>query len=160
MASIVFMGIVLFLGFAAEPVTAYGNAHGDITPPTISSPENVTMTEGTTGRTIIWVCSDDNPYGYVIFNNGTISDYGAWDTSPIEIVFELDGLGVGIHNITVVVRDMAGNMSFDTVWVTVTSAEPAPFFNLTSMDYLLAVGILGGITVIVIIALRRKRLTA
>lgn len=132
----------------------------DSTPPSISHPENVTIAHGTTGRNITWTCSDDNPYGYVIFNNKSIANYGEWTTSPIEIVFELDGLAIGIHNITLLIRDTAENMAFDTVWVKITdtdtTATVTPDEDRLTLTLLIAGGVIGAVVVIAVLVLRAR----
>ncbi|MFQ5978854.1 MAG: nitrous oxide reductase family maturation protein NosD [Candidatus Heimdallarchaeota archaeon] len=101
----------------------------DLARPSIDMPWDFAYEMGTVDHNITWQPSDNNPAGYRIYQNdspGTIID---WDGSTITIV--VDGLGLGVYNFTLVVRDVAGNWASDTVWVTVIDTTP-PTVIITS----------------------------
>jgi len=89
----------------------------DITPPTINHPDDVEYVEGTTGHTITWSPSEAHPSHYVIYRNGSQVAFGDWNGSSIAL--NVDGLGVGGYNYTLVVYDASSNWCCDTVFVTV-----------------------------------------
>jgi len=91
----------------------------DDTSPSIDSPADVPMDEGTIGLSITWTPSDTNPDSYEILINGSQDISGFWTTS---VIYSLDGLAIGVHNFTLIVYDKTGQSTNDTVIVTVIDA--------------------------------------
>ena len=87
----------------------------DKTSPTLSQPEDVTYTFGSTGNSITWDASDLTPRCYNVSIDGTNVINAEWNGSTI--VVSVDGLTVGDHSIYLVVYDQVGNMNDDFVTV-------------------------------------------
>ncbi|MHA1493795.1 MAG: SBBP repeat-containing protein, partial [Candidatus Thorarchaeota archaeon] len=86
--------------------------------PLISHPIDISYVEDTTGHSIAWEVSDDNPEAYIVYRDGTQVDDGQWD--GFDIAINIDGLNSGVYNYTLVVIDGSHNQASDTVTVTVT----------------------------------------
>ncbi len=104
-------------------ITAYDDFPSvwtDETHPTIDSPSDVIITEGTSGKHITWHASDTYHLSYKIILNHMVLVEELWSHS--EITFSLDDLWDDTFNITLLVSDGAGNTAVDCVNVTVLSA--------------------------------------
>jgi plastocyanin len=88
-------------------------------PPTIDDISDFSYEEGTTGYTITWNPSDNNPDWYNVTRNGVIivGEDGAWDGSSITIL--VDGLAIGTYTYICTVYDAHGNSVYDTVIIEV-----------------------------------------
>jgi len=86
--------------------------------PSVDSPDDITYEEGTSGYSISWTATDNNPDSYIIYREGVVVDSGSW-TSGVPITINVDGLTVGSYNYTIVVTDASNNTATDTVIVTV-----------------------------------------
>ncbi|MHA2365398.1 MAG: NosD domain-containing protein [Candidatus Hodarchaeales archaeon] len=92
----------------------------DIQNPVLETPSDITYEEGEVGNVILWNATDDYPFIYVIFQNGTLIENGTWSsTTSIEI--NVDSLAIGTYNYTIVVYDAKGQSTQGTVIVTVTT---------------------------------------
>ncbi|MBY8996320.1 MAG: hypothetical protein KGD60_01215 [Candidatus Thorarchaeota archaeon] len=89
----------------------------DDTLPIIDNPDDIEYSEGSTGNTIVWVASDQNPSTFTIYRDEIIIRSDAWTGAPI--LQSIDGLAIGVYNYTVVVTDTSGNWVSDEVNVTV-----------------------------------------
>ncbi len=125
----------------------------DRTAPTISSPDDIEMTEGLMGITINWTGSDENPTLYEIYVDGILEDSGSW-TSGAAITESLDGLAVGTYNYTIVLIDIAANTVTDQVIVTV-QAGGLPSFITDNLLYI-AIGV-GAILIVGAVVCMRRR---
>lgn len=94
----------------------------DSVKPVISSPPDVTFTEGETGRKITWTASDIHPYVYEILKDGNKIDSNSW-TNDADIGISLDGLTFGNYNYTIIVEDESGNQSVNSVMVSVLNDD-------------------------------------
>ncbi len=146
----------------------------DNTAPTVDSPPDVTIYQGTAGAAVVWTASDDHPSRYVIQLNGTEYDSGPWSGGLI--VLPLENLSVGHYEFTISVYDGAENSASDTVVVTVTSppwpglvgpttttgpTTTPPGLGVDPMLLMLAGGsIIGVIVVIAAVRYIRKRRAA
>jgi len=90
----------------------------DATNPSSDSPADDTIEYNSSIDDVTWTVTDVNPDKYEIWKNGTIDQSGSY-TSGVGIVYELDGLALGIYNLTIFVNDTTSNFDIDTVWVTV-----------------------------------------
>jgi parallel beta-helix repeat protein len=97
-------------------VTIYDN------PPTIDSPMDKGYNFDTTGHTITWHPFDLNPFGYYIYQDGSLASSNSWSGSNVQI--SVDGLSIGVHYFMLVVNDTSDNKASDTVQVTVWDTEP------------------------------------
>lgn len=145
-------------------------------PPVVSSAEDLTYTEGTTGHEIVWEVSDDNPYLYYIFkdDNPTPVVMQTWDGS--DITLNVDGLSVGTYNYTLFVVDFSANIAYSSIIVTVTPASSTTTtttstttsttntttngtggFNINTMTLLITVGGVVVVAIIVVIIWKSKQ---
>ncbi len=98
----------------------------DMTDPTIDNPGDVLYEQGSTGNSITWHPWDENPAFYIIVRDGVPFGYGFWNSSSEVISVSVDGLSPGAHNFTIMVFDVPGHYTTDTVWVTVTADTTDP----------------------------------
>ncbi|MFW9964355.1 MAG: hypothetical protein ACFFCX_12365 [Candidatus Sifarchaeia archaeon] len=105
----------------------------DSTPPTIDSPSDMTISEGDVTKNITWSPSDANPSSYEVFDDSVSWQSGSWDGSTITV--QLSSLGLGTHNVTLVVWDAAGNSASDQVDVTVVDGTPPSIDSPTNVTY-------------------------
>ncbi len=108
----------------------------DTTPPTINNPSDIEYIEGTTGHSITWSPYDAYPASYEVYRNGSLIESGGWSGDSITI--NVDGLGIGSYNYTIVVYDKSGNWAKDTVFVTVKEApdtDPPTIDHPADIEY-------------------------
>ena len=105
----------------------------DLTIPTIDSPDNQTIYEGSTMNSIVWSPSDDYPVSYQILRDGSELVTDDWDGGNISI--SIDGLGLGTYNYTIVVFDIGGNSVTDTVWITVLDGTAPTIDSPADIEY-------------------------
>lgn len=94
----------------------------DGTNPMIPSESDIAYPEGYSGESITWTPSDLHPISYQVWKNGTPVFSGSWNITGESITVFVDGLSVALHNYTLVVTDIGGNIGKDEVFVTVFSA--------------------------------------
>ncbi|MDH5646115.1 MAG: BspA family leucine-rich repeat surface protein, partial [Candidatus Heimdallarchaeota archaeon] len=100
--------------------TITDGGYNDVTPPVISSPEDIFYVVGSIGNQISWNLDDINPNIYnVTHNGGLFTTSTAWTNGAVNV--DIDGLSGGIHVFTIFVYDLDFNMATDTVYVTVKS---------------------------------------
>ncbi|MFQ5977815.1 MAG: hypothetical protein ACE5OZ_06795 [Candidatus Heimdallarchaeota archaeon] len=105
-----------------SPSKAKGIADSiDFVAPTIDQPADISYEKGTTGNVLTWNPADAKPATYEIFRDATSIVSDSWNGSAISL--NVDGLGVGSYNYTLVVFDVGLNSKADTVIVKVT--EPS-----------------------------------
>jgi ABC-type transport system substrate-binding protein len=90
----------------------------DTTPPSVSSPADITYDVGDTGNQIIWNAFDIFPGGYNITQNEVLQENKTWTNESITI--SVDGLAAGTYVYRLTVWDLAGNIEYDEVTVVVT----------------------------------------
>ncbi|MFQ5980677.1 MAG: beta strand repeat-containing protein [Candidatus Heimdallarchaeota archaeon] len=89
-------------------------------PPTVSSPDDLTIEDDSTGNNLSWDISDANAinagFDVFIYVNGSLDDSqtGLVNTTSF-YNYSLDSLPVGGYNITIVVFDSSGNFATDMV---------------------------------------------
>lgn len=94
----------------------------DQTCPSVSAPQDLTITEGNDTAKIVWTACDLHPHSYKVFRDGLLLQSGSWTSISQEIVISLADLEVGVHNFTIAFIDSSNNEGVDTVMVTVQSA--------------------------------------
>jgi hypothetical protein len=104
---------------------------GDITPPTINSPLDISISEGEDIE-ITWEASDPNPSHFEIIS---ITDEEVivsenWDGQSITYIFT--DLMVGSYNFRCIVYDTSGNVAFDDITLTITESRSSPGFDIFS----------------------------
>ena len=104
----------------------------DFSPPSVSSPPDLEITQGEKKVIICWETYDAFPDSYSIQDNG---DYVVQPTSWKEttILFPLTDLETGTHNITLSLYDKKGNNARDLVWVAVRSTHTPLPTTITSL---------------------------
>ncbi|MGY5861434.1 MAG: NosD domain-containing protein [Candidatus Thorarchaeota archaeon] len=105
--------------------SVYVTVNPDTTPPTISSPSDISFELGETGYEIAWSGFDVNPQAYEIFANETLLCWRPWNSSSESMVVDLEGTPVGAYNYTINAIAIGGNAT-DTVIVTVTPDVTPP----------------------------------
>ena len=89
----------------------------DTVTPTIDSPPDFEYEVGSMGNSISWSVSDLDARVYEIHRNGLLIRSESWDGSDIQ--YNVDGLSVGLYNITLTICDGTGNQASDTVTIDV-----------------------------------------
>ena len=93
----------------------------DIDDPTITNPPDYSYNFSTTGHNILWNATDENPYMFYVYRNGSLYDSGSY-TNDTFIDVDIDGLNVGMWNFTVYVNDTFGNFITDLVFILVNAS--------------------------------------
>ncbi len=94
--------------------------------PVLTVPANVTYVNGSVGHIISWMVTDASASTptYTLFDNNSSIASGAW-SSFVPISYNVDGLTIGTHNLTIVASD-GNNVSVqDTVFVNVLNGPPS-----------------------------------
>ncbi|MFX1515343.1 MAG: hypothetical protein ACFFC6_03480 [Promethearchaeota archaeon] len=93
-------------------------------PPNVNSPSDITYQEGSTGHEIVWTLTDpnNNPSTYIVYKDGQqyFGDY--WSSGDI-VEVNIDSLGVGAYNYTIIAFDTTSLFTEDTVIVTITPRQ-------------------------------------
>ncbi len=112
----------------------------NVNPLLFPSPD-VSYYYGVNGNTIQWTVTDSstNATWFVLYQDGYGVKSGNWSSIDV-ISFGVDGLGIGMHNFTVVVNDGLGCFASDTIWVTVLNHVP---FVVSPEDEAFSVGATG-----------------
>ncbi|MGY5873435.1 MAG: hypothetical protein RTV72_14385 [Candidatus Thorarchaeota archaeon] len=126
--------------------------------PVVTSPDDISFENGTTGHTLNWSATDTSPAGYVIEVDGVEVARELWDGSSDNVTLILDDLGVGVHECEITFYEASGLYATDMVNVNIT----APPTSTTGTDflsqYLPIILVAGGlVVVIIIIIVVRKR---
>ncbi|MHA1389301.1 MAG: right-handed parallel beta-helix repeat-containing protein [Candidatus Thorarchaeota archaeon] len=123
--------------------------------PTIDHPPDIEYVAGDSGYNITWLPQDAYPDYYEIFINETLYESGNWVRNGSEIMVFVDGYDIGVHNFTIVVYDMVGQTTTDSVFVRVltppSGTSPPP--STQPLDYFrIAQIIVSVVSIVVIIA--------
>jgi hypothetical protein len=87
--------------------------------PVLSSPTDMTFTEGSSSsEIIIWSVTDDFNGTYMLYKNGALINSGTWNGSD-SISVDVSNLTQGTYNFTLSVIDFSGNTNSDMVSVDV-----------------------------------------
>lgn len=121
--------------------------------PAITSPADIPYVASTTGHSISWTITDDTTgrTSYMIYRNGTRVSNGTW-SSGVAVSINVDGLGIGKYNYTIVASDGVGGSVQDTVLVTVTPATNTEFLLLLILVIIIAI-----IIIVILVLLEKKR---
>ncbi len=102
--------------------------------PTIDNPSDITYEVGSTGNSITWHPSDNNPHMYNITRNGALVDSDLWDGE--NIIVNVDDLSLGTYIFICTVNDTDGNSASDAVNVMVVlDAIPPTIDNPLNISY-------------------------
>ncbi|MFX1483155.1 MAG: CARDB domain-containing protein [Promethearchaeota archaeon] len=102
-------------------------------PPLISSPNDISFEYGTTGNSLTWYVSGNNPDGYTLYENDVPVDSGDWHIG-VPYIVDLDALPLGSYNYTLQLWDSNGKWSRDVVWVYVQDTT-SPTINTPADIY-------------------------
>ncbi|QEE16957.1 hypothetical protein DSAG12_02788 [Promethearchaeum syntrophicum] len=125
----------------------------DTDKPVINSPDDISYISTTTGNNITWTVSDNNPYQFQLFIDEIGQGVNIWDEN--ELVFNIDGLSIGSHNVTLWICDNEGNWVQDQVNVTVINGQIPSKFSGLAIGSISAIFILG--IMISIFIIKRKK---
>ncbi|TFG28515.1 right-handed parallel beta-helix repeat-containing protein [Candidatus Thorarchaeota archaeon] len=89
---------------------------------------------GTTGNTMTWNSSALNPGTYELLINGTLQGHVAWDGGAIAA--DVDGLSVGVYNVTLIAYHVSGHWLANQSILTVVDTS-APTWTVTPEDQIL-----------------------
>jgi ABC-type transport system substrate-binding protein len=120
----------------------------DTTPPVLIDHPDIEYREHETDVEINWNATDEYPAQYLILQNGTVFDSGAWNGSIINI--GLDGLARGFYNYTLIITDVGGHQVSDTVTVTVLAGGVIPILPGLPISLASLLITLGSVLVIVL----------
>jgi hypothetical protein len=111
-------------------VTVYDNSAPIFT----LTASNTTVSEVSSSNYVSWVVTDLNPSTYVIYRDGSPGSPIAW-SSGNTLSHGIDDLSQGIYNVTIVVSDSSGNLSTQTVWVTVVDLTAPSLISPDDIEY-------------------------
>ena len=104
----------------------------DTIDPVVSNLQDIQFEIGSTGQNLTWTLRDTNPSSYEILVNSSVLMSGTWNSTGENITISLDTLTVGIHNMTIIATDIAGNNASDVVIVTVLPESTTGITNTTT----------------------------
>ncbi|MHA2254070.1 MAG: hypothetical protein ACXAD7_27205, partial [Candidatus Kariarchaeaceae archaeon] len=81
-------------------------------------PGNLTFTENSTDRILIWNAQDNHYDNYTVYQDGSLFDEGNW-TSSDDIIVNINILPRGSYSITIVIQDTSGNLLSNTTIITI-----------------------------------------
>jgi hypothetical protein len=118
-----------FGNIATDEVAVTVTTPADTTAPTISSPPDMQVTQGST-QFITWVVNETYPHMYVLSVGGTPVASGAY-TNGAPITLPINTSALGTFNYTISVNDTSGNSATDEVTVRVVSTIDTTAPNIT-----------------------------
>ena len=124
------------------------NPDGD---PIINHPDNITYVVGSTGNTIVWHPSDENPSSFKVTREGIQVNSSSWNDDPITV--NVDGLSVGNYTYKCTVYDTSGQNASDTVIVRVIEQISEFIWNMIFT----IIAVIGIATVIKVVSAKHKR---
>ncbi len=105
----------------------------DSTKPAVSSSSDIVYELGSNGNHIKWNVTELDPDHYDIYRNRLIVHHVLWNGGAIN--HSIDGLSVGLYNITIVAYDGSGNSDADTVFVEVVDTVAPSIDSPNDIDY-------------------------
>ncbi|MCH8908621.1 MAG: hypothetical protein IH840_16160, partial [Candidatus Heimdallarchaeota archaeon] len=106
----------------------------DTIDPGLDAPPDILYEYDDLQNQIIWTATDTNPDLYEVYRNGSTINSGGW-ISGAPIIIEVDLLGVGTYNFTIVVNDTSNNFVINTVWVTIQDTTNPTINNHIDIEY-------------------------
>ncbi|MHA2026127.1 MAG: hypothetical protein ACW98U_09520 [Candidatus Thorarchaeota archaeon] len=165
------------IGYAEGTSSLIGIFHmiRDNNTPVVNSPTDINKEVSETGYEIVWNGTDLSPAAYMILKDDVELSRGFWNSSTEEFSVDVDGLGVGSYNYTIVLYEASGLSTSDTVMVEVVADSPPPngvttttttttastptggIIDFLTENMLLVGGIAGvGVILIIIVIVRRR----
>ena len=128
----------------------------DVDAPSISSPENIEITNEIQTYSIVWKVSDIFPYTYnITLNDKLIVDSTYWTNGSITI--ELSNLEISDYNLTINLYDALGQHSKDSILLRKMTDSSAPNSSETDPIVYLLIGSVSGVIVLIDIVQMRRR---
>ncbi len=137
--------------------------------PVVQSPADIIKEVSETGE-IVWNATDLSPAAYMIFKDDVEISRGFWNSSSEEFRVNVDGLGIGSHNYTIVLYEASGLSVSDTVMVEVledstlvTTTPPTSTTGTTTTPdgfdpiLLIMIGAVVGVVIIVVIIVMKMK---
>ncbi|MHA2100899.1 MAG: hypothetical protein ACW99A_19675, partial [Candidatus Kariarchaeaceae archaeon] len=96
----------------------------DETDPNVDVPQaDDLIVEGTTDNFVNWTVSDNHPDNFTIYQTGSNGTeiavkQGSWSDGE-NLFYNIDGLGLGTYNFTILIQDLSGNTASSTAIITV-----------------------------------------
>ncbi|MHA2253343.1 MAG: right-handed parallel beta-helix repeat-containing protein, partial [Candidatus Kariarchaeaceae archaeon] len=88
----------------------------------IESPDDLRYLVGASNQFLSWNISDNYPFKYTIYRNGTEIAFDSWSSYEL-IYISVSGLALGVYNYTLVADDVSGNIVNHSVLVYVFQAS-------------------------------------
>lgn len=109
----------------------------DLKIPDLTSPSgNFSYNETETGNYLTWQVFDIYPDYFELLVNGTSVSSGSWSNS-LNITLNIDGLQLGINNLTLIVYDKSGNYNFTISYVEIFDViDPVILSSTSDVSYL------------------------
>jgi surface protein len=104
-----------------------------LTYPDVSSPDDYSYEQGTTGNLIEWIVGDKNPEIYNVTLDGIRYTEDNWTNGTISL--NIDDLVAGVYEFIIYVYDADGSMALDIVIVTVVDTTPSDISNPNDFNY-------------------------
>jgi len=140
----------------------------------IDSPADILYEAGTIGHEITWTLVRGDPTMIRIYRNDSLIINSLWH--GLNYTLNVDHLGLGIHNFTIMVWDAQGRYDSDIVWVIViessittiipitnstnTTDTITEIFDWTSvLSLVISIGSIGIIVIVVVIIFRSRNAT-
>ncbi|MDF1540882.1 MAG: hypothetical protein P1Q69_18435, partial [Candidatus Thorarchaeota archaeon] len=100
-------------------------------------PVDITYSEGSIGNSVTWNATGDNPSYYSILRDGITIKFGDWNSSDESISINVDNLSLGDYNYTLIVSNLQGFSSHDSVIVHVIDSTDPQISHPDDMEYVL-----------------------
>jgi peptide/nickel transport system substrate-binding protein len=148
----------LFVKQAIDFAMKYCVRDLDLSPPSISSPADISYAVGAIGNWIVWTAEDQNPFEYFVYRDDVLVSRGYWNATVESITINVDSLPEGVYEYLVMVTDIGGLSAIDHVIVTVTDLGPGGWILsfFTSVGGLITIGSISVIVVVVVLMLRAR----
>jgi len=123
------------------------NGEGLPTEPTVTHPDDINYTAGTTNNKIIWILQDDNPSRVEVFRDDERIFNNVWELNSLTVTVDIDGLSTGDYTYKIIGTDMDNNEVEDVVIVTVSGGIGDVKLEDIPIEYML----IGGVVFILLI---------
>ncbi|MHA2029611.1 MAG: beta strand repeat-containing protein, partial [Candidatus Kariarchaeaceae archaeon] len=98
----------------------------------VSTPVNTQYSEETIGNTLVWKATDNHPYSYNVYQNGSLTATSFW-IDNVDIIVNIDGLIIGTYNFTIIVSDDSNNTIVYSHFINIFDGTP-PALVVDSID--------------------------
>ncbi len=87
-------------------------------PEFLETPSDQFITWNTT-QSLKWTFQDISPNLWILYVNNTVQTFNEWINQQDSINWTVPFLNEGVYNITIVLRDIIGHVTVNTVWLTI-----------------------------------------